>query len=92
MLTTTGTGSSKNALPGAAGTEATERAKRRLGGGKPAYGFLFATPDLDLSEALEAAREASGAEMIGCTTAGEITEDGLVHQSVAVMLLSLIHI
>jgi hypothetical protein len=88
MLTTTGTGSSKNALPGAAGTEATERAKRRLGGGKPAYGFLFATPDLDLSEALEAAREASGAEMIGCTTAGEITEDGLVHQSVAVMLVA----
>jgi hypothetical protein len=88
MQTTTGTGASKNPLPGAAGTEATERAKRRLGVAKASYGFLFASPDMDLQEALKAAREGSGAEMIGCTTAGEITEQGLGHQSVAVMLVS----
>jgi hypothetical protein len=88
MQTTTGTGASKNPLSGAAGTEAAERAKPRLGVAKPSYGFLFASPDIDLQEALKAARERSGAEMVGCTTAGEITEQGLAHQSVAVMLVS----
>lgn len=88
MRTTTGTGSSTKAASKAAGIEAGARAMRQLAGESPAYGLLFATPDVDLGEALAGARSESGAEMAGCTTAGEITERGLAHQSVVVMLVA----
>jgi hypothetical protein len=77
-------GSSKEAI-----VEATESALRRLRGAKPKYGFLFASPNHDLASALATARRLAGdAEIIGCTTAGEITELGLTHGGVVVMLVS----
>jgi hypothetical protein len=67
---------------------ALREASRKLGR-PPTYGFLFASPGADLRAALAAAREiAGGAPILGCTTAGEITGDGLSHGSVAVMLVA----
>jgi hypothetical protein len=88
MGTSTATGSSTIAAAIGAGRDAAQQAVRKLGGAKPTYGFVFAAPGADLGAAIEAAREVSRAEMIGCTTAGEITERGLAHQSVVVMLVA----
>jgi len=88
MRTATATGSSTNRAAKAAGAEAAGQAIRRLGGARPTYGLLFATPGADLRAALAGARETSGAEMVGCTTAGEITERGLAHETVVVMLIA----
>ena len=61
-----------------------------LRGQKPNFGFLFVSArNGTCARALTAASKASGcAEIIGCTTAGEITEQGLVHEGVAVLLVS----
>ncbi|HEX3772130.1 MAG TPA: FIST N-terminal domain-containing protein [Polyangiaceae bacterium] len=88
MRTTTATGSSTIAAAMAAGKDAAQQAVRKLGGAKPTYGFVFATPEANLGAVIEAACDASGAELIGCTTAGEIAERGLAHQSVVVMLVA----
>ncbi|HYR20336.1 MAG TPA: FIST N-terminal domain-containing protein [Myxococcales bacterium] len=70
------------------GREATRQARESLGGGPASFGFLFASPDLPLAEALRAARSAAGTQqIIGCTTAGEVTERGLTHGGVAVLLV-----
>src|SRR5207245_808445 len=69
--------------------EVTQSALRRLRGARPKYGFLFASPNHDLAAALVSARNiADQADIIGCTTAGEITELGLTHGGVAVMLVA----
>jgi len=71
------------------GREATRQAREALGGAAATFGFLFASPDLPLGEALRAARSAAGTQqIIGCTTAGELTERGLTHGGVAVLLVS----
>ena len=71
------------------GREATRQAREALAGAPASFGFLFASPDLPLGEALRAARAAAGTQqMIGCTTAGEVTERGLTHGGVAVLLVS----
>jgi hypothetical protein len=88
METYTGTGASTNPASNVAVTEAARRAMAGLAGAKPSHGFLFASPSLDLQAALVGAKEISGAEMIGCTTAGEITDAGLTHGGVAVMLVA----
>ena len=64
----------------AASTEATRMALAGLGSSAPAFGFLFVSPSLSLSECLRtAARLAPGARLTGCTTAGEFNESGLIH-------------
>jgi hypothetical protein len=64
-------------------------AAARLDGQRPTFGFVFASPAHDLRASLASAREvADGAPIIGCTTAGEITELGLVHDAVSVLLAS----
>jgi hypothetical protein len=71
------------------GREATRQAREALGGAVASFGFLFASPDLPLGEALRAARSAAGTErIIGCTTAGEVTERGLTHGGIAVLLVA----
>ena len=71
------------------GREAARQAREALAGAPASFGFLFASPDLPLGEALRAARAAAGTQqMIGCTTAGEVTERGLTHGGVAVLLVS----
>src|SRR2546430_12213554 len=59
------------------GREATRQAREALGGAAASFGFLFASPDLPLGDALRSARSAAGTqEIIGCTTAGEGTPSG----------------
>lgn len=88
MPTITASGASVSTDSTQAATEATRQALRALGT-KPRYGFLFASPKHDLGAALAAAREvASGAEILGCTTAGEITERGLMRGGMSVFLLA----
>jgi methyl-accepting chemotaxis protein len=68
--------------------EATRDAMASLGKEKAKFGFLFASPDADLAAAIGMARDMSGADVIGCTTAGEITERGLTHGGVALLLVA----
>jgi hypothetical protein len=72
-----------------ASAQAARMALEGLSGAAPSLGFVFASPTLALSDCLRsAAQVARGARLIGCTTAGEFTERGLMHGGVAVMLLS----
>ena len=60
-----------------------------LGGIAPAFGFVFASPVLALGDCLRtAAGLAPGARLMGCTTAGEFSERGLIHGGVAVLLVA----
>jgi hypothetical protein len=86
MPTLIGTGAAQHAVVKTAVAKAVQAARGRIGKPKPTYGFLFASPDVDLAEALASAQQASGATMVGCSTAGEITETGLTHGGVAVLL------
>src|SRR5207237_9872247 len=72
-----------------ASREATRLALEALKGAAPSFGLVFASPALSLSGCLRAASEvARGAKLVGCTTAGEFTELGLIHGGVAVLLVS----
>jgi methyl-accepting chemotaxis protein len=89
MPTTTASGASKHRDSFAAGVEAANTAVAKLRGEAPDYGFVFASPTHDLGAVLRGAREAAGAlDVIGCTTAGEITEGGLTHEGVSLMLVA----
>jgi hypothetical protein len=88
MRTRAGTGASVHPATKAAVAEAAQQALRGLDGEKPTFGFLFASPHHGLSEALAEARERTGADIVGCTSAGEITEHGLTHGGVALMLVA----
>ena len=64
---------------------ATKALKKKV----PTLGIVFASPRHDLGAALTAAQRAlPAATFVGCTTAGEITEQGLTRGGLAVMLLS----
>jgi hypothetical protein len=88
METLVGTGAKTDPSARIAVTAATRAAVASLDRTKPSYGFLFASSSLDLREALVTATEISGATIIGCTTAGEITDAGATHGGVAVMLVA----
>src|SRR5688572_5876243 len=84
-----GSGASSKPDSRAAALEATQQALRGLHGARPSFGFVFASPNRDLGVVLRSAREvAAGAELVACTTAGEITERGLTHGGVVVLLVS----
>jgi hypothetical protein len=88
MRTVVATGASALPAAKAAVAEAVKKALAGLGGARPTYGLLFASPDIDLTVALAAARAATGAELVASSTAGQITEDGLSHAGVALALVS----
>src|SRR5688572_24511087 len=89
MATTTATGASSASTAQAAVREAVGGARKRLGNRKASYGFLFVSPKIDLASAINAASGlVDGAEILGCTTAGEITEAGPTHGGVAAMLVA----
>jgi hypothetical protein len=89
MPTRAGSGISTQAQTETAAAEAIRMALRGLDGAKPTLGFLFISPKRRLSEALATAAEiCPEAEFMGCTTAGEITERGLVHDGIAALVLS----
>jgi hypothetical protein len=89
MTTIAGSGTSRSADPKTAANEAVRRAGARLGNAKPTFGFVFASPERDLAATLARVTEAAdGAHVVGCTTAGELTEGGLSHGGIAVLLVS----
>ncbi len=86
-MTLVGTGRSLGGT--SAAHEATEKAKRALGGAKASYGFAFCSPSHRLGGVLATVEEvAEGAHVIGCQTAGEFTHEGLSHGGVVVMLVA----
>jgi hypothetical protein len=89
MSTLAGSGASTKRDSREAALEATRQALDRLKGERARFGFIFASPERDLGVLLRSARElCHGAELVGCTTAGEITERGLTHGGVAVLLVA----
>src|SRR5437773_1210612 len=88
MATITGSGRSMQVDSRAAAAEAVRMAQAPLGDARPTFGLLFVSPKHELSAALAAAEQASGATFFGCTTAGEITEKGLTKGHLAAMVVS----
>ena len=89
MVNKVGSGRASGPDAQRASSEASRGALDGLRGAAPSFGFVFASPSLSLSECLRAvAKVAGGAKLVGCTTAGEFTERGLIHGGVAVMLVS----
>jgi hypothetical protein len=68
--------------------EALNDALRRLNA-RPTIGFVFASPSLSLADALQMAQEQQpDATWLGCSTAGQFTERGLVRRGLCVMLFA----
>jgi hypothetical protein len=89
MTTSAASGASSNNDTRTAVREAVRAALLSFREAKPSYGFLFAGPNHSLGPALVEAREAAGAaQIIGCTTAGELTEAGLGHGGIVVLLVA----
>jgi methyl-accepting chemotaxis protein len=88
-MTSTATGTSSRTHTHDAAHEAAQSALKRLGDARPSFGFVFASPRHELPTAIETVCQVSGArDVIGCSTAGEITASGLTHGGLAVMLVS----
>ncbi len=88
MTIKAGVGLSKNKNSSEAGYEAVKLAMKNCGCDKPDFIIVFASSSFEQKELVSAVREASAnAPMIGCTTAGEITNDGPSTKSVAVMAI-----
>jgi len=84
-------GSGRSVGPDAArsAAEAAKVALEGLGGARPSFGFVFVSPSLSLNDCLRGASQVvQGARLVGCTTAGEFTERGLVHGGVVVLLIA----
>ena len=89
MSTSTATGYSTREDAGGAAAEAVGRARDRLRGKQPAFGVVFVSPRHEIDTVLAAACTHAGtSDLIGCTTAGEITETALTHDGIAVMLVA----
>jgi methyl-accepting chemotaxis protein len=58
--------------------------------GKPSAGLLFVSPKHDLKKALAVAAEMlpAGTQLVGCSTAGEISERGFTHGGIAATLIA----
>ena len=83
-----GVGSSKNKDSYQAGYEACRMAMDKAGEDKPDLVVAFASVSFDQSELLRGIREASNkAPLVGCTDAGEITNEGSATKSVGVMVI-----
>lgn len=84
-----GVGLSKQQDAYQAGYEACKNAMEKAGKGKPDLTIVFASVSFDQQEVVKGVREASNAApLIGCTDAGEITNEGPNQHSVGVMAIS----
>jgi hypothetical protein len=94
MGTVAASGSSLRANSAAAAAEAAKQAQEGLGG-PASFGLVFSSTRHKLDDVMRTVREqAPGTELVGCTTAGELTERGLTKGGVAVMLVrseSMVH-
>jgi hypothetical protein len=89
LATRAGSGASSRTETDAAAEHAAREALASLGGCAPVFGVVFASPRHDLARAIGAVRRAAaGAPVLGCSTAGEITERGLTRGGLSVMLVS----
>ena len=88
IQTTTATGASSATTSRNALREAMTGALRRLGR-RPTTGFVFCSPTLSLEDVMAMATELQpDAAWLGCTTAGQFTEQGLVNSGLVVMLIA----
>lgn len=72
-----------------AGHDAASKALAASGASAAGLGLVVASPRYDQEQMLKGVREAlSGAPVIGCTSAGAITEDGVEEQAVSVLALA----
>jgi hypothetical protein len=80
----------KKGMPVAAlGGQLVKEAMGKLGGRKPGVGLLFVTTKLDFEGLVKAVRKELGnVPLIGCTTAGEFTENAVEKGSAALTLLA----
>jgi methyl-accepting chemotaxis protein len=84
-----GTGMSSRVEARKAAEEAARGALRRLGGARPSFGFVFASPDVDLGAAVsEVQRVADCHDILGSSTAGQFTETGRSDGGLVVMLVA----
>jgi methyl-accepting chemotaxis protein len=83
-----GTGMSSRREARKAAEEAARGALKRLGGAKPSFGFVFASPDLDLGSAVNEVRRAVGCDIVGSSTAGQFTESGRADDGLVVELVA----
>ncbi|TSC62306.1 MAG: hypothetical protein G01um101448_779 [Parcubacteria group bacterium Gr01-1014_48] len=88
MAITAGIGTSKNKDSSQAGYEAATMALRACGEGKAKFVVTFASSSFDQNELIKGINEATGGvQLVGCSTAGEITNEGSTTGSVAVMAI-----
>ncbi len=84
-----GIGTAEGGLAFEAGQEAAARAVREIGEDSADFALVFSSPAFSSADLLEGVRVAVGhAPILGCTDAGNLTCDGVTHDSVVVMLLS----
>lgn len=89
MAIYSGVGVSKDPDSKKAGYEACKVAMQNSGQEKPSFLFVFASPSLNQAEMLKGVNEASGnVPLIGCSTAGEITNNGPSQKSAVVMAIT----
>lgn len=88
MAIQAGVGLSKNSDSYQAGYEAAKIALDRIGAKKPDFVIAFASAVFEQREVVRGIRDAADkAAFIGCTDAGEITNDGPTQKSVTVMAI-----
>lgn len=82
-----GVGQSRNDDSFKAGEEAAKDAVGDMGE-KPTLSLIFSSARFDLNEMLKGVRSVIKGSVIGCSTAGELTGEGVANGSVAVMSIS----
>jgi hypothetical protein len=89
MSTVAASGHASKTSPLQAAKEAIKEATSQLGGRVPGAAVVFASPALPLAEVMTAVRrELPGTTVVGCSTAGEITERGMSRGGLAVLLIA----
>ncbi len=84
----TGSGYSHDKNPLVAGETSAKQALLGLGGVEPRLFLAFAAPSYDYAQLIEGLQKVTGkTPLLGCSTAGEFTQAGQGHDSVAVMAL-----
>ncbi len=90
MAILSATGRSKHPDAAIAVNEAVTQAMSKLGNNPPSLALVFASVSYDQQRLLSSLRSAlpAGVKVVGCSDAGEITENGPEKKSIALMLLS----
>ncbi len=89
MVTKLVTGLSKGSNGALAAKDATRRARSRLGTDAVTVSFVYSSPVYEFREVVDMVRAETGnAPLIGATSAGEFTEEGVYKESVVVGLLA----